>query len=223
MKRFFTASLLLLSTAIYAADKSLETDKQKFSYAIGYQVGQQLKGDGLDVDAKALSQAILDVINGDSPKLTVEEMQGVMTKYQEKRTAQQSAVGERNLAKGKSFLEENKGKDGITALDNGMQYKVITKGTGKQPKASDTVTVHYRGTLIDGTEFDSSYSRNEPATFPLGNVIKGWQEILPLMKTGSKWQIFIPSDLAYGARGAGASIGPNETLIFEIELVSIKG
>ena len=128
----------------------------------------------------------------------------------------------KNLEAGQAFLEANKKKEGVIALPSGLQYKVITEGKGKQPKSTDTVVAHYRGTLTNGTEFDSSYKRNEPATFPVAGVIKGWQEALPLMKEGAKWQVYIPAELGYGPRGAGAIIGPNEVLIFDIELVSVK-
>jgi FKBP-type peptidyl-prolyl cis-trans isomerase FklB len=130
--------------------------------------------------------------------------------------------GKKNLEAGQAFLEANKKKEGVVTLPSGLQYKVLTEGKGKQPKSSDSVIAHYRGTLINGTEFDSSYKRNEPATFPVQGVVKGWQEALPLMKEGAKWQIYIPADLAYGPRGAGQAIGPNETLIFDIELISVK-
>ena len=128
----------------------------------------------------------------------------------------------KNLEAGQAYLEANKKKEGVVTLPSGLQYKIITEGKGKQPKSTDTVVAHYRGTLINGTEFDSSYKRNEPATFPVAGVIKGWQEALPLMKEGAKWQVYIPAELAYGPRGAGDVIGPNEVLVFDIELLSVK-
>ncbi len=128
----------------------------------------------------------------------------------------------KNLEAGQAFLEANKKKEGVVTLPSGLQYKIITEGKGKQPKSTDTVVAHYRGTLTNGTEFDSSYKRNEPATFPVAGVIKGWQEVLPLMKEGAKWQVYIPAELAYGPRGAGDVIGPNEVLVFDIELLSVK-
>lgn len=224
MKIWSAVSLAALTvTSAMAAEPKLDTDKAKFSYALGVNIGRQIKGDGLDVEAPALTQAITDMINGTAPRLKPEEMQAAVENVQKKRTEQKQVTADKNLKAGKEYLAKNKKEKGITELPNGMQYKVIKDGTGKQPKATDTVSVHYRGTLISGVEFDSSVSRGEPATFPVGGVIKGWQEILPLMKEGAKWQVFIPSDLAYGPNGAGASIGPNETLIFEIELLSIKG
>jgi FKBP-type peptidyl-prolyl cis-trans isomerase FklB len=149
-------------------------------------------------------------------------MQAAFQAQQKKDMEKQAAVAKKNLDAGQAFLEANKKKEGVVTLPSGLQYKVVTEGKGKQPKSTDTVVAHYRGTLINGTEFDSSYQRNEPATFPVGGVIKGWQEALPLMKEGAKWQVYIPSDLAYGPRGAGGDIGPNEVLIFDIELLSVK-
>lgn len=216
------ASILIVATPAFSADK-LTTDEQKFSYAIGFQIGQNLKSQGLDkVDIKALSLAISDVLKDQKLKLSMDEMQQAFQSMQKKMLADRDAKGEKAKVAGEKFLAENKSKPGIKTLDNGIQYKVISEGKGDKPKATDTVVAHYRGTLINGTEFDSSYKRGEPATFPLTGVIKGWQEVLPMMAIGSKWQVFIPSELAYGARGAGANIGPNETLIFDIELVEIK-
>lgn len=216
------AGALFMTTAASAADE-LKSDDQKFSYTIGFQIGQNLKNQGLgDVDVSILSQAISDVLKDQKIKLSMDEMQQVLKEKQEKMMAARDAKGEKAKTAGEKFLAENKSKDGVVTLENGIQYKVITQGKGKKPTASDSVVAHYRGTLIDGTEFDSSYKRGEPATFPLNGVIKGWQEVLPLMPVGSKWQVYIPSELAYGSRGAGGSIGPNETLIFDIELIDIK-
>ncbi|NOY72650.1 MAG: FKBP-type peptidyl-prolyl cis-trans isomerase [Gammaproteobacteria bacterium] len=216
-------SIALLSLFPVAnADNALKSEKEKFSYAVGVQMAQQLRSQGMEVDANAFSQAISDILSGSKPKLSEEEMQAAFTSFQEKRQAVVKKQAEENQTAGKAFLENNKKEKDITVLDNGLQYKIITAGSGKKPSASDTVTVHYQGTLINGDEFDSSISRGEPATFPVNGVIKGWQEILPLMSTGSKWKVFVPSELAYGDRGAGAQIAPHSTLIFEIELLSIK-
>lgn len=216
------ASALLVALPAFSAD-DIKTDDQKFSYAIGFQIGQNLKNQGLaDVDVKALSQAVSDVLQGKDLKLSMEEMQQAVQAKQSKMMAARDAEGEKAKVAGEKFLAENKSKPGVKTLDSGIQYKVITEGKGAKPTAESSVVAHYRGTLINGTEFDSSYKRGEPATFPLNGVIKGWQEVLPLMATGSKWQVFIPSELAYGTRGAGADIGPNETLIFDIELVEVK-
>lgn len=226
MKTGFIFGLLILSLSLNAWGKepasSLKTDKQKFSYTAGYQIGQNLKRQNLDLDSKTFSQGVQDAITNAKPRLKPEEMQAAVQVQQKKDMDKQAAVAKKNLDAGQAFLEANKKKDGVVTLPSGLQYKVVTEGKGKQPKSTDTVVAHYRGTLINGTEFDSSYQRNEPATFPVGGVIKGWQEALPLMKEGAKWQVYIPADLAYGPRGAGAAIGPNEALIFDIELVSVK-
>jgi len=215
-------SVLIVAAPAYSAD-TIKTDAQKFGYAVGYQIGQNLKNQGLgDVDVKALSQAITDVLKEQKLKLSMDEMQKAVQGKQEKMLAERNAKGDKAKEAGAKFLAENKKKPGIVTLESGIQYKVITEGKGQKPTLNDTVVAHYRGTLIDGTEFDSSYKRGEPATFPLNGVIKGWQDVLPLMAEGSKWQVFIPSDLAYGERGAGANIGPNETLIFDIELVKVQ-
>lgn len=225
MKRCIIFLLLVLSVSLNAWGKDpagLKTDKQKFSYTAGYQIGQNLKRQNLELDSKAFSQGAQDAIANKPSQLKPEEMQAAVRAQQKKDVEKHEAVAKKNLEAGQAFLEANKKKAGVVALPSGLQYKVITAGKGKQPKSTDTVVAHYRGTLINGTEFDSSYQRNEPATFPVGGVIKGWQEALPLMKEGAKWQIFIPADLAYGPRGAGAAIGPNEALIFDIELLSVK-
>jgi FKBP-type peptidyl-prolyl cis-trans isomerase FklB len=226
--KLLTTSLLTLALSAgviapaVAADAP-KTDEEKFGYAIGFQIGQNLKGQGLtDLDVKAMAQAIEDVLNDRKLKLSMDEMQQAFQAAQQKMMAEREAQGKEAKDKGEKFLAENKKKAGVTELKSGIQYKVIKEGNGESPSIDDTVVAHYRGTLIDGTVFDSSYKRGEPATFPLSNVIQGWQEILPLMKVGSKWEVFIPSEMAYGAKGAGANIGPNETLIFEIELKDIK-
>lgn len=207
----------------------LTTRKQKFSYALGMNIatglGANLKKQGVDVDWSILAKGIEDGSAGKA-RLTEEEAKAVLNDVQNdvRKEQQEKAkqLGEKNKADGAKFLAANKSKEGVKTLASGMQYKVITEGTGPKPTAADTVVCNYRGTLIDGTEFDSSYKRGEPATFPVGGVIKGWTEALQLMPVGSKWQLFIPSDLAYGEHGAGAEIGPNATLIFEVELISIK-
>ena len=172
--------------------------------------------------AEALSQAITDVLSGSKLKVSQQDMQAAFTARQQKMAAERDAKGADAKAAGEKFLAENKNKKGVTTLKNGLQYKVIKQGDGKKPTSSDSVVAHYEGKLINGKVFDSSMKRGQPATFPLNGVIKGWQEILPLMPVGSKWTVYIPSELAYGTRGAGASIGPNETLIFDIELLEIK-
>ena len=189
-------------------------------------IGQSMKKDSLDIDPAVLSRAIKDGLTGAKPLMTEEEAKTVMTAFRNEMMKKQQAAaqqaGDANKQAGQAFLAANKAKPGVVTLPSGLQYKVITAGTGPKPTASDTVVTNYRGTLIDGTEFDSSYKRGEPATFPVGQVIKGWTEALQLMPVGSKWQLFVPSQLAYGERGAGRDIGPGETLVFEVELLAIK-
>jgi FKBP-type peptidyl-prolyl cis-trans isomerase FklB len=217
---FFALSFSLIA---WGKDPTgLKTDKQKFSYTAGYQIGENLKRQNLELDSKAFSQGAQDAIANKPSQLKPEEMQAAAQNQQRKDMEKREATAKKNLEAGGAFLEANKKKAGVVTLASGLQYKIITEGKGKQPKSADSVVAHYRGTLINGTEFDSSYKRNEPATFPVGGVIKGWQEALPLMKEGSKWQVFIPADLAYGPRGAGGAIGPNEALIFEIELLTVN-
>ncbi len=220
--------MALAASPVFAGEKvELKTEKDKISYAIGLDVGNGLKKNEIDVDADIVARAIKDILAGNKPLMTDEEVKTTITALQKDLQAKQQekmkALGDKNKKEGEAFLAKNKTKEGVKTLPSGLQYKVITQGKGKTPKASDTVTVQYRGTLIDGTEFDSSYKRGQPATFPVSGVIKGWTEALQLMKEGSKWQLVIPSDLAYGASGTqGGPIGPNAVLIFEVELVSIK-
>lgn len=222
--RVICTSLLMTSSiaVAHAADSELGTEKQKFSYAVGVQIGQDLKQNGLDIEAGSVAKAIEDVLADKPLQLTVPEMQTLFADYQKRETAKKEMAGNANKEEGAKFLAENKSKKGVTELPSGLQYKVITAGTGKQPTAEDTVSVHYRGTLINGKEFDSSHKRGAPASFTVGGVIKGWTEALQLMKEGAKWQLFIPSDLAYGLRGAGGDIGPNATLIFDVELLKVQ-
>ena len=204
----------------------LDSQKKKVSYAIGLDIGKNFKERALDIDMDILIQGLRDAQGSGQPLLGNEEIQKVMTQFQqdmmkaeqEKRTGQ----AEVNKTKGEAFLKENAKKTGIKVTASGLQYLVITDGSGPQPQATDTVKVHYRGTLLDGSEFDSSYKRNQPAVFPLNGVIKGWTEALQLMKVGSKWQVFLPAGLAYGENGAGQVIGPNATLIFDVELLGIE-
>jgi FKBP-type peptidyl-prolyl cis-trans isomerase FklB len=212
------------------AASALTTKEQKFSYAlgmsIGTQVGGNLKKQSVEVDPNLVSQGLKDALSGAKPRLTQEEVQAVLTERQnEVRKEQQEkmqAASAKNKTEGEAFLAANKSKEGIVTLPDGLQYKILTAGTGPKPTASDSVVCNYRGTLTNGTEFDSSYKRGQPATFGVDKVIKGWTEALQLMPVGSKWQLFIPSSLAYGERGAGADIGPDATLIFEVELLSIQ-
>lgn len=215
-----------LAFAQGAAQSELKTDKEKLSYAMGMDLGGQLKAHSVDVDPDLFARGLRDALAGGKTALTDEEAKKVIAALQmtmvAKNVEEMKVAGEKNKSEGEAFLAANKSKEGVVALPSGLQYKVVTAGTGPKPAADQTVVCHYRGTLINGTEFDSSYKRGQPATFPVKGVIKGWTEVLQLMPVGSKWQVFIPSELAYGARGAGADIGPNATLIFEIELVGIK-
>ncbi len=237
--RFAVALCLVLAAgqARAAGDGEIKTEKQKLSYSIGMNAGrsmkESLKTQSVDIDPAVLLKGLNDGIMDTKPQMTDEEMKTVLEALQktmmekqqeqaEKQEEQAKVAAEKNKKDGEAFLAANKKKEGVITMPSGLQYKVLTAGKGKSPKATDTVTVHYRGTLIDGTEFDSSIKRGQPATFPLNQVIKGWTEAVQLMKEGSKWQLFIPSDLAYGERGAGATIAGNATLIFEVELLSIK-
>ncbi len=215
------------STAAKAqAPLTLKTQKDKLSYALGMNFGKTLQKQGVDVDPAVLYRGLKDTLAGGKLLLTDEEVKAAIVELQTDLRKQQEerdrAAKEANRKEGEDFLAANKSKEGVVTLPSGLQYKVLTEGTGPKPTASDSVVCNYRGTLINGTEFDSSYKRGEPATFPVTGVIRGWTEALELMPVGSKWQLFIPPDLAYGERGAGADIGPNATLIFEVELVSIK-
>jgi len=209
---------------------SLETEEQKASYVIGANIGGQLSGQGVDFDMPALTAGLEDALTGAEPRLSEEEshetIQALIADQQAKaaerqaaQEAERAALSEKNKAEGEAFLAANKDKEGVVTTDSGLQYKVIEEGTGEKPTAEDIVQVNYRGTLIDGTVFDSSYERGQPAEFPVTGVIPGWTEALQLMPEGSKWEIYIPADLAYGSRGAGSAIGPDAVLIFEVELL----
>ncbi len=200
----------------------LKNQKDKVSYIIGMDIGNNLKKQLVDVDLNILAKGLKDALTGAKSLLTEKEIQETMTAFQKEMMAKKEEVAKQNKKDGEAFLAENKKKEGVKTLPSGLQYKVIKTGTGKKPKSTDTVTVHYRGTLINGTEFDSSYKRGQTVSFPVSGVIPGWTEALQLMEEGAKWQLFIPSNLAYGEKGAGNVIGPNATLIFEIELVSIQ-
>jgi FKBP-type peptidyl-prolyl cis-trans isomerase FklB len=217
-----------------ATPLTLKTQKQKASYALGMKIGSDLKRQGVtpSVDAALTARGLKDALTGTKPLLTEEEEKAALMQLQTEVRAKQQAMQQESQAKaheaseparkaGEAFLSENKSKEGVVTLPSGLQYKILTAGTGPKPTSSDTVKCNYKGTLLNGKEFDSSYKRGEPASFPVGGVIKGWTEALQLMPVGSKWQLFIPSDLAYGDHGAGPDIGPGETLIFEVELISI--
>lgn len=198
----------------------LDSDVQKASYAIGMQIGSNLKQQNVDFDADALFAGLMDAKGGKESKLNEEQRQQAMMKLQEATLEKQKAEGEKNKKTGEDFLAKNKTSEGVKATDSGLQYKVISEGKGKKPKSSNTVKVNYKGTLISGEEFDSSYKRGEPAEFPLDGVIKGWTEGLQLMTEGSKYQFFIPAELAYGSMPR-PGIPANSTLIFEVELLEV--
>jgi FKBP-type peptidyl-prolyl cis-trans isomerase FklB len=229
MKRFmvFALSMLLFIGFAQAEEKKvLQSQKDKVSYSIGVNVGSNLKMQSVDVDPDIVAQGIKDALSGSKLLMTEKEVAETLMNLQKdliaKQAEERKKAAEKNRLEGENFLAENKKKEGVVTLPSGLQYKIIKEGTGKTPKLTDTVVVNYRGTLISGKEFDSSYKRGEPSTFPVNAVIPGWTEALQLMKEGSVWQLFIPSNLAYGERGAGNVIGPNEVLIFEVELISVK-
>jgi len=211
-----------------AADDApvLQDEKAKKSYAVGVEMGKKLKGASLELDAELVSRGVRDALTGDRPLLTEGELKAALVSlrigFQANQAEAHKQLAEKNKQDGEAFLAENKTREGVVALESGLQYKVLKAGDGRKPAAADTVVCHYRGTLVDGTEFDSSLRRNKPATFALKRVIKGWSEALQLMPVGSKWQLSIPPNLAYGARGARQKIGPNATLLFEVELLSIQ-
>ncbi len=226
-KKPATSSAAKAGTAKPAtAAPALSTPKDKVSYAIGADLGNKLKSSSIDVDPTILTRALKDTLTGAKSAMTDEEIRATLTDLTKDLQAKQAALNkekaEKNKKDGEAFLAANKTKEGVVALPSGLQYKIIKAGTGPKPTAADTVVCNYKGTLIDGKEFDSSYKRGQPATFPVGGVIKGWTEALQLMPVGSTWQLFIPSDLAYGDRQAGPDITPGATLVFEVELVSIQ-
>src|SRR5438876_1918416 len=224
MKHFILiVSASLLALPLFGQEKSpqLKDQKDKVSYSIGMNIGFNLSRQKVDINPDILAAGIKDAIAG-KPQLTSDQVKDVMAQLEKDMEQKQKQAGEKNKTEGAKFLEENKKKQGVKATASGLQYKVEKEGTGAQPKATDMVTVNYRGTLIDGTEFDSSYKRGQPATFPVNGVIKGWTEALQLMKVGSKYQLWIPSNLAYGERAMGPDIGSNSTLIFEVELMDVK-
>jgi len=219
--------LCMIPGVSLAEDKvALKDGDDKTNYSIGYQVGADFRRQGIDIAPEILMEGILAAMSGEEPEMSIAEMRTALVDLNDQiemaKKEQERIQVQKNLSEGKTFLEENSRKEGVYTLPSGLQYQVIKEGKGESPKATDTVTVHYRGTLINGTEFDSSYTRNRPAKFALTRVIKGWTEGLQVMKPGAKYKLFVPPDLAYGESGAGGSIGPNSTLIFEVELLSVN-
>src|SRR5215469_11622636 len=224
MKRFIViVSASLLAFPLLGQDKSpqLKDQKDKVSYSIGMQIGFNLGRQKVDINPDILAAGIKDAIAG-KPQLTTDQVKEIMSQFEKDMEQKQKELGEKNKNEGAKFLEDNKKKPGVKTTASGLQYKVVKEGTGPQPKATDMVTVNYRGTLIDGTEFDSSYKRGQPATFPVSGVIKGWTEGLQLMKVGSKYQLYIPPNLAYADHSPGAEIPLNSLLIFEVELMNVQ-
>ena len=220
-------SIALLCGICHAGEKpELKDQKDKESYSLGYQFGESLKSQGVDINLDVYTSAIRDSLGGKEPQLSSEEIRlTIMGLRQRVAAVQQKALmeqAEKNLAEAKSFLAENGKKKGVKTLPSGLQYKVLSEGSGKTPEKSDTVTVHYRGTFINGTEFDSSIARGQPTTFQVDGVIPGWTEALQLMKEGAKWQLFIPPELAYGEMGMPPRIPPQSILLFDVELISVK-
>jgi FKBP-type peptidyl-prolyl cis-trans isomerase FklB len=218
-----TVAALCFAVSIFAEDKppQLKDLKDKASYSIGLNFGFNFQRQNVDLNTDAFAAGFKDAMTGRKPLLTEQEVRDTLIAFESDLQQKQTAVGKKNAADGEKFLTDNKSKEGVKATATGLQYKVLKEGSGAQPKPSDTVTVNYRGTLVDGTEFDSSYKRGQPASFPVGGVIPGWTEALQLMKVGSKYQLFIPAKLAYGEQGR-PGIPPNSLLIFEVELMDVK-
>lgn len=213
------------ATAAAPAEIALETSEQRVSYGLAFNVGSRMTVEGVPLDVDVFLAGIEDALRGNTPRMTIEEMQSELQAFQSKLLAEreeaQNAMAEANKTAAEAFLKENAAREGVVVTESGLQYEVLEAGEGAKPGPEDTVEVHYRGTLIDGTEFDSSHRRGEPVTFGVGQVIPGWTEALQLMSPGSKYKLAIPPELAYGAGGAGQTIGPNAALIFEVELLSI--
>lgn len=222
MRKILALGMIGLMTMVLSAcDKAnLSNTKGKYSYAVGYQIARNMKTQGVEVDVKSFAAAVKDAMNEKDPQMTEDEMRDAMRAMAEGRQKTRESESTDNLAKSEKFLEENKTKEGVQTTDSGLQYKVVKEGDGKKPKDSDVVEVHYKGTLIDGKEFDSSYARNAPAQFPVKAVIPGWTEALKMMKVGSKYELYIPPGLAYGDQG-NPQIPGNSALIFEVELLKI--
>ncbi len=226
-KWIIVLGILFFSSQVLGEEKVVpKTQKDRISYVIGVDIGTNLKKNSIDVNPDLLLRGIKDGLSGSKLMMSDQEIKETIAAFQKEIQARKEEMakkmGEKNKREGEAFLAENKKKEGVVTLASGLQYRILKKGSGKKPKLTDTVTAHYKGTLIDGTEFDSSYRRNQPVSFPVNGVIAGWTEALQLMEEGARWQLFIPPHLAYGERGAGPQIGPNATLIFEVELISVQ-
>jgi FKBP-type peptidyl-prolyl cis-trans isomerase len=224
MKLKTLALLPLLFGAPVMADThaaTLDTEKQQLSYIFGIQVGQNMMAEGVDLDMESFTAGVADMFAKKQPQLDQATAEKVIGEFQQKKAKEMADQMNVKQEQAKVFMAENAKKEGVVTTESGLQYHIIEQGDGASPTANDKVIAHYKGTLLDGTVFDSSYDRGEPATFPVSGVIQGWQEVLPMMKEGAKWNIVVPANLAYGPRGAGQLIGPNETLVFDIELIAI--
>ena len=221
-KKYVIGIVALMSVVFPAHSAELSTVDQRFSYALGFQFAQQLKSQGIKVDGTSFAAALDDVLQGNELQLTIAEMREALKAGKEALIKAKKEQAKGALEAGEKFLAENKARKGVVTLPSGLQYLVLKEGAGESPADDASVTVHYRGTLINGKEFDSSYGRGEPTTFSLGGVIPGFKEAISKMSSGAKWRVFIPSKMAYGEIGAPGSIGPNEALIFEIELISFE-
>jgi FKBP-type peptidyl-prolyl cis-trans isomerase FklB len=221
LKTLLILPVLLASASLLNASE-LKTDKDKLSYIFGVQVGQGLRAEGIELEMDAFTAGIQDMLAGNESQIGQATAEKLVSAYQEKKQLEIAEISAKKQNESSTFLANNAKNDGFVVTASGLQYKIVEKGEGKSPTSEDKVIAHYTGKLLDGTVFDSSHDRGEPATFPVSGVIKGWQEALPMMKEGGKWQIVVPANLAYGDRGVGNLIGPNETLIFDIELVSIS-
>jgi FKBP-type peptidyl-prolyl cis-trans isomerase FklB len=225
LKTLVFLPILFFGAQVMADDHAakLDTEQQQLSYIFGIQVGQNMLAEGVDLEMEAFSAGVADMFAGRQPQLDQETAEKIITAFQQDKAKEMAAEMNKKQTVAQTYMDENAKKDSVTTTDSGLQYRVITAGDGATPTTEDKVIAHYKGTLLDGTVFDSSYDRGEPATFPVTGVIQGWQETLQLMKEGAKWEIVVPANLAYGPRGAGqgSPIGPNETLIFEIELIAI--
>lgn len=225
LKTLVFLPILFFGAQVMADDHAakLDTEQQQLSYIFGIQVGQNMLAEGVDLEMEAFTAGVADMFAGKQPQLDQATAEKIITAFQQGKAKEMAAEMNKKQTVAQTYMDENAKKDGVTTTDSGLQYRVITEGDGATPTTEDKVIVHYKGTLLDGTVFDSSYDRSEPASFPVTGVIQGWQETLQLMKEGAKWEIVVPANLAYGPRGAGqgSPIGPNETLIFEIELIAI--
>ena len=220
--------VVVIFSGISLADEKpeLKDEKEKISYSLGYQIGGDFKRQGVELDPDLLVKGMQDAAGGAEPRVSPQEMRKTLVDLKKKveadeRKRRKEQAG-KYRAEGEAFLAANGKKEGVVTLPSGLQYKVLAEGKGKSPNPTDNVTVHYRGTLVDGTEFDSSHKRNAPATFGVDRVIAGWKEALPMMKEGAKWQLFVPSKLGYGEKGSGSRIPPDSTLLFEVELLSVQ-